>query len=777
MSRTLKILHIEDIPSDAELVDRILKKSGIDFERLVVDTKDEYEQGLAEFIPDIILSDHSLPAFNSLEALRILKQTGMDIPFILITSTVSEEFAVNVMKEGASDYVLKDRLQRLPSAVNNAIEKHQSDNDRQTYLSKIVASEAMFKKAELIAEFGTWKVDIMFNTISWSAGTYPLLGYKQDEVEPSFENFLKNIFPEDVRAVENVFKNKTDSVHTDELDFRIINADGSTRYIHSQFEPELNEKGEPVYIIGFNQDITKTKLAQIEIQKNIDELKAASDRQSSILNALPPNVLLLNEAGKIIAVNESWRKFTIENNLGVPKYGIDYSYLAISANILGFNESVRKKIANGIREVISETKNEFSMEYSYYSKQKKIWFQLIIAPLTDKTKKGAVVLHIDITGRKLAEESLHQSEANLQTIFENTDIAYVLCNDEHRIVSFNTKANELRLEQFNKKLKAGNHAFTYFPKNKIANVKAAIQRVENNELVGYETSYYLKDGSVKWYDARWIGLSNNNKIHIGFILAFKDITERKIADLERERTTTELVQRNKDLEQFTYIVSHNLRAPVANIMGLSNMLNTFDIDINENQEVKTALSTSINILDQIILDINSILQVSSRVNEKNEVVSFQLLVEDILYSLNNLIQNENVTVTFDFNAAVSLNTVKSYLHSIFYNLILNSIKYKRDNTDPVISITALKKDDKLEIRFKDNGKGIDEKNFKDLFGLYKRFDTSVEGKGMGLFMVKMQIENLGGKISVESERDEGTTFILEFPDVIKMAKEQYLFAT
>src|SRR5215469_13634787 len=108
MTHELKILHIEDVRSDAELVDRILKKSGIAFTRMLVDTKDEYLKALDEFQPDVILSDHSLPAFNSLEALNILKKTGKDVPFILITATVSEEFAVSVMKEGASDYVLKD---------------------------------------------------------------------------------------------------------------------------------------------------------------------------------------------------------------------------------------------------------------------------------------------------------------------------------------------------------------------------------------------------------------------------------------------------------------------------------------------------------------------------------------------------------------------------------------------------------------------------------------------------------------------------------------------
>ena len=124
MSPVLKIIHIEDVPSDAEQVERTLKKSDIIFEKVVVDTKKEYIKALEEFHPDIILSDHSLPTFNSLEALQILKQSGIDIPFILITATVSEEFAVNVMKEGASDYVLKDRLQRLPSAIINAIEKY-----------------------------------------------------------------------------------------------------------------------------------------------------------------------------------------------------------------------------------------------------------------------------------------------------------------------------------------------------------------------------------------------------------------------------------------------------------------------------------------------------------------------------------------------------------------------------------------------------------------------------------------------------------------------------
>src|SRR6185503_11138732 len=238
MHRRLKILHIEDVPSDAELVDRTLKKAGIEFEKVTVDSKTDYIDALNGFNPDVILSDHSRPAFNSLEALKILKeQQKADIPFILITATVSEEFAVSVMKEGASDYVLKDRLQRLPSAVINALEKFQLDAERQTYLTQIVASEALFNKAEAIAEFGTWRLSVNSGVMNWSAGTYPLLGYEKGEVEPSIENFLKNIDADERSSLEDIFVN-AETARPAEADFSITDKGGGKKYIHAQFEKE-----------------------------------------------------------------------------------------------------------------------------------------------------------------------------------------------------------------------------------------------------------------------------------------------------------------------------------------------------------------------------------------------------------------------------------------------------------------------------------------------------------------------------------------------------------
>lgn len=138
MKTKLKILHLEDIPTDAELVERELKKGEIQFEKLVVDNKLDFKKALKEFVPDIIISDHTLPSFDSIEAIKIIKHQKIKIPFILVTATVSDEYAVEVMKAGADDYILKDRLHRLPKAVESAMEKTRAEQ-------KLLESESFNK--------------------------------------------------------------------------------------------------------------------------------------------------------------------------------------------------------------------------------------------------------------------------------------------------------------------------------------------------------------------------------------------------------------------------------------------------------------------------------------------------------------------------------------------------------------------------------------------------------------------------------------------------------
>lgn len=131
METELKILMLEDHEDDAGLVDRVLQKEKILFKRIRVDTRNEFIQALDLFKPDVILSDHSLPQFNSIEALKICQTKKLDAPFILVTGAVSEEFAVNCLKRGADDYVLKSNLARLPLSIRYALRQHRYESNRQ----------------------------------------------------------------------------------------------------------------------------------------------------------------------------------------------------------------------------------------------------------------------------------------------------------------------------------------------------------------------------------------------------------------------------------------------------------------------------------------------------------------------------------------------------------------------------------------------------------------------------------------------------------------------
>jgi signal transduction histidine kinase len=130
MEKELRILMLEDVEDDAGLIERVLKRNGLSIKTMRVDKRDEFVDALENFDPDVILSDHALPQFNSIDALTICKKQNVNVPFILVTGTVSEEFAVSCLKQGADDYVLKSNLTRLPTAIHNSIRQRGDEHKR-----------------------------------------------------------------------------------------------------------------------------------------------------------------------------------------------------------------------------------------------------------------------------------------------------------------------------------------------------------------------------------------------------------------------------------------------------------------------------------------------------------------------------------------------------------------------------------------------------------------------------------------------------------------------
>jgi len=298
--------------------------------------------------------------------------------------------------------------------------------------------------------------------------------------------------------------------------------------------------------------------------------------------------------------------------------------------------------------------------------------------------------------------------------------------------------------------------------------KEMLQKPAENFLVTCRALH--GQGYYMWLECVFTNMLHDENIK-AIVCNFRDITAQKNAEMEREKVTLDLVQRNKDLEQFAYIISHNLRAPVANITGLSNLLQDTVTEDQEGADILKALTKSVSHLDEVIIDLNHILQVSNEVNDKIETVSLSQLFKEIQAGLSSIIKKNEATLKCDFNEVENIWSLKGFLYSIFQNLITNSLKYHRPGVPPLVTIRSELKEDHILIYFKDNGNGIDLKKFGNhMFGLYKRFDRSVKGKGIGLFMVKMQVERLGGTISVESELNAGTEFTLKFPATLKASE-------
>ena len=343
-------------------------------------------------------------------------------------------------------------------------------------------------------------------------------------------------------------------------------------------------------------------------------------------------------------------------------------------------------------------------------------------------------------------------------------------NDKGDIVSINEAWKRFALENCETSMKRTGVGSNYFEVcekafingDEIAGrVLQGMKNVLNKKIEDFYLEYPCHSPSEqRWFGLRIAKFEGDEPL---ILLAHTNLTDRILAERERQKITDDLIHRNRDLEQFTYIVSHNLRAPVANIKGLSDILGDETLSIAEAGSVVKDLLSSVSKLDSVILDLNDILQLKIDVDRAKERVVFEELVKGVKESIHSLVVSEKVTIETRFDEVPEMFTLKSYLYSIFYNLISNSIKYKRSDAQLLIEIKSFRKKETIELVFKDNGKGIDLNKSRDqVFGLYKRFHRDIEGKGMGLFMVKTQVEALGGTISIESEVNKGTTFKILF---------------
>lgn len=252
---------------------------------------------------------------------------------------------------------------------------------------------------------------------------------------------------------------------------------------------------------------------------------------------------------------------------------------------------------------------------------------------------------------------------------------------------------------------------------------------------------------------------------------YATLTEKeKLEILVRERTVqleelvNDLIKQNHDLEQFSYIISHNVRAPISRIQGLLNIFNRSKPEDPFNMQLLRYMEQSCNQIDEVIANLTEIISVRNKVNSNIEPISLLEICEKVTQGLEDDILRTGATISIDFKIS-QIHSVKAYVQSIMHNLVSNSLKYRSPERPPEITLKAYSEGAYYVLEVVDNGIGIDlsKGGESKVFGLYQRMHTHVEGKGLGMYLVKAQVESVNGKVRIASEPNQGTRVVVHIP--------------
>ncbi|TBX70042.1 PAS domain-containing sensor histidine kinase [Flavobacterium silvisoli] len=285
------------------------------------------------------------------------------------------------------------------------------------------------------------------------------------------------------------------------------------------------------------------------------------------------------------------------------------------------------------------------------------------------------------------------------------------------------------------------------------NIKAGIP------LLNFENRYVTKSGDIIWLS--WTSMPLDD-LELVYAIA-KNITHIKKMEEERNTLLLNLQKINKDLKKLTYTASHDMRSPVNNLLTVYSLLDTSKIDDEETFEYIEMSKKATEGLKQTLDNYVDNISHNESLLVKSEPLSFEKSLQSVSDSIKSLIKSTRTTLVYDFSEADTIQFNKSYLDSIFLNLITNAIKYANPEVMPIVTISSKKKHDITQLIVTDNGQGFDIKKVKNkIFGLNQKFHNNPDSKGIGLYLVYHHVMDMGGSIDVQSQIGVGTTFTINF---------------
>ncbi|MEW6702523.1 MAG: PAS domain S-box protein, partial [Bacteroidota bacterium] len=514
MNQEYRILIAEDVPTDAELEVREVKKvlGNCTFKR--VETKEDFLKALDEFKPDLILSDYQMPGFDGLTALKLALEKTPITPLIIVTGSMNEDIAVECMKAGATDYVIKEQIKRLSSAVLNALERKQNKIEKQKALEALIESEERFRRLAENAEDIIYRYEIfpkrMFTYVSPAA--LKISGYTPEEHYADPDLGFKIVHPDDRHLLKDLSKDTAEIRKP--IILRWIRKDGKLIWTEQKNIPIYDDEGNIVAVEGITRDITKRKQAEDALRESELKLRNIFENSSNVFYSHTPDHIL------------TYLSPQIKNVLGyTPEEALRKWTELTSDNPI--NEEGFRLTVKAIETCQAQPPYELEL---IHKNGRKVWVEVREAPVVENGKTVQIVgALVDITERKQMEDALRNSEQSYRHIVDFAPIGIYRSSLEGKILSANkTFSQILGYDSPEELLEKNMGEDIYYIKEEREKL---IQEFEGAGVaLDLERQWKKKDGTPIWIQGNSRAVKDETgkiKYFEGFV---RDITERKRAE-------------------------------------------------------------------------------------------------------------------------------------------------------------------------------------------------------------------------------------------------------
>ncbi len=578
--------------------------------------------------------------------------------------------------------------------------------------------------------------------------TARILGFDSvEEMGPEI-NLFKYIHPEDIGiARKNIRQRLRDPEHKLSYTLRAFRKDGTQRYIEV-YDILTTINGKPA-IIGTIIDNTEEIIAEELLRKNEAMYRQFFDEDIT-------GDFISTPEGKLIRCNDRFTDilgFESEKEL----YSIHMESLYPKPEI---REWIMKELhkKGELKDVEVKMRRKDGEEI--------VVRENIIADFDDNGNIKLIRGYLyDITELLEGREKIRENEERLKLAIQATGLGLydvdleknrMIVNEQYeltfgKVPEFFTEHEQQWLDRIHP--------------DHFALVSQEFEKLKKGKVDNLSLTYLVRLKEEEVWVHEWVRIISRTKNGKArrVVGALSNVTEEMNKELERLNLIDELRKQNVNLKQFSYIVSHNVRKHVANLMGLFEIVEQQLVTPDEQERIFRMISKSIKDLEEVILDLDDILYIREGKGARSEEVDIPKVLRQVEKTLEKDIRQSGAELILNLEVD-KIWGVKSYIQSIFYNLVSNALKYRHHARKPEIRITTQRINHTVRLEVRDNGIGIDmQRERKKLFVLYSRLNFDRDGRGVGLYTVKTQVEFMGGSIDVEGRPGEGCTFIVSLP--------------